>query len=94
MWSSFGHNHPFFVVAGELQAESSVGLEFPTRSYITVEVGSSIGLHARSANIIAETVQAADVPVTLSVLGGEPVDSADAPTPDSRGSASDRNISR
>ncbi|MBF6223131.1 HPr family phosphocarrier protein [Nocardia abscessus] len=46
--------------------------------YLTVEVGSSIGLHARPANIIADTVQAAGVPVTLSRLGGEPVDAGSA----------------
>ena len=40
----------------------------------TVAVGSSIGLHARPAGIIAEAVVAAGVPVTLSVDGGEPVD--------------------
>lgn len=43
-----------------------------------VEVGSSIGLHARPANIIAEAVQAAGVPVTLSVPGGDPVDAGSA----------------
>jgi phosphocarrier protein HPr len=52
--------------------------DFATMDYITVAVGSSIGLHARPANIIAETVQAAGVPVTLSVLGGEPVDADSA----------------
>ncbi|MGN5239887.1 MULTISPECIES: HPr family phosphocarrier protein [unclassified Rhodococcus (in: high G+C Gram-positive bacteria)] len=44
----------------------------------TVEVGSSIGLHARPAGIIAEAVVAAGVPVTLSVEGGEPVDAGSA----------------
>ncbi|MBF6470001.1 HPr family phosphocarrier protein [Nocardia beijingensis] len=44
----------------------------------TVEVGSSIGLHARPANIIAEAVQAAGVPVTLSLVGGDPVDAGSA----------------
>ena len=39
----------------------------------TVIVGSSIGLHARPAAIIAEAVVEAGVPVTLSVDGGEPV---------------------
>lgn len=52
--------------------------EFTTMGYITVEVGSAIGLHARPANIIADTVQAAGVPVTLSRLGGEPVDAGSA----------------
>jgi phosphocarrier protein len=46
--------------------------------YTTVEVGSAIGLHARPANIIADTVQAAGVPVTLSLLGGDPVDAGSA----------------
>ncbi|MCD2095631.1 HPr family phosphocarrier protein [Rhodococcus rhodochrous] len=44
----------------------------------TVAVGSSIGLHARPAGIIAEAVVAAGVPVTLSVDGGEPVDAGSA----------------
>jgi phosphocarrier protein HPr len=44
----------------------------------TVAVGSSIGLHARPAATIAEAVAAADVPVTLSVAGGEPVDAGSA----------------
>ncbi|NEW39761.1 HPr family phosphocarrier protein [Nocardia cyriacigeorgica] len=41
---------------------------------ITVTVGSSIGLHARPAALIAEAVGAAGVPVTLALPGGEPVD--------------------
>ncbi|AXK89302.1 HPr family phosphocarrier protein [Nocardia farcinica] len=40
----------------------------------TVTVGSSIGLHARPAALIAEAVAAAGVPVTLALPGGEPVD--------------------
>lgn len=44
----------------------------------TVAVGSSIGLHARPAGIIAEAVVASGVPVTLSVAGGEPVDAGSA----------------
>lgn len=40
----------------------------------TVAVGSSIGLHARPAGIIAEAAVEASVPVTLRVEGGEPVD--------------------
>ncbi|AHD19486.1 HPr family phosphocarrier protein [Rhodococcus pyridinivorans] len=44
----------------------------------TVAVGSSIGLHARPAGIIAEAVVAAGVPVTLAVDGGEPVDAGSA----------------
>jgi phosphocarrier protein len=44
----------------------------------TVIVGSSIGLHARPAAIIAEAVVTAGVPVTLSVDGGEPVDAGSA----------------
>ncbi|MGO4613168.1 HPr family phosphocarrier protein [Nocardia sp. 2YAB30] len=47
-------------------------------AHATVAVGSSIGLHARPANIIAEAVQAAGVPVTLSVVGGESVDAGSA----------------
>lgn len=44
----------------------------------TVTVGSSIGLHARPAAVIAEAVVNAGVPVTLSVDGGEPVDAGSA----------------
>lgn len=44
----------------------------------TVAVGSSIGLHARPAGIIAETVVAAGVPVTLAVAGEDPVDAGSA----------------
>ncbi len=44
----------------------------------TVIVGSSIGLHARPAAIIAEAVVNAGVPVTLSMDGGEPVDAGSA----------------
>ena len=44
----------------------------------TVVVGSSIGLHARPAAVIAEAVVNAGVPVTLSVEGGEPVDAGSA----------------
>ncbi|TFV57589.1 HPr family phosphocarrier protein [Mycobacterium sp. PS03-16] len=44
----------------------------------TVTVGSSIGLHARPAAIIAEAAVTAGVPVTLSVDGGEPVDAGSA----------------
>jgi phosphocarrier protein HPr len=44
----------------------------------TVTVGSSIGLHARPAAVIAEAAVSAGVPVTLSVDGGEPVDAGSA----------------
>ena len=44
----------------------------------TVTVGSSIGLHARPAAIIAEAVVNAGVDVTLAVGGGEPVDAGSA----------------
>ena len=43
-----------------------------------VVVGSSIGLHARPAAIIAEAVTEAGVPVTISVGGDEPVDAGSA----------------
>ncbi|GGK45190.1 HPr family phosphocarrier protein [Nocardia camponoti] len=42
----------------------------------TVTVGSSVGLHARPAALIAEAVAAAGVPVTIAVAGGDPVDAA------------------
>ncbi|WP_067565477.1 HPr family phosphocarrier protein [Nocardia acidivorans] len=45
---------------------------------ITVPVGSAVGLHARPANIIAETVQAAGIPVTLAIVDGTPVDAGSA----------------
>lgn len=44
----------------------------------TVAVGSSIGLHARPAAIIAEAVANAGIPVTLAVAGVEPVDAGSA----------------
>lgn len=44
----------------------------------TVAVGSSIGLHARPAGIIAEAAAESGVPVTLSVADGEPVDAGSA----------------
>jgi len=44
----------------------------------TVTVGSAVGLHARPATIIAETVADAGTPVTLAVTGGEPVDGGSA----------------
>jgi phosphocarrier protein len=40
----------------------------------TVTVGSSVGLHARPAALIAEAVGKAGVPVTLAGPGGTPVD--------------------
>lgn len=40
----------------------------------TVTVGSSIGLHARPAGIIAEAAVEASSPATLALEGGEPVD--------------------
>ena len=44
----------------------------------TVTVGSSIGLHARPAALIAEAASSLDVPVTLATPGGEPVDAGSA----------------
>lgn len=44
----------------------------------TVAVGSSIGLHARPAAIIAEAVTDAGIPVTLAVAGVEPIDAGSA----------------
>ncbi|MEV0059756.1 HPr family phosphocarrier protein [Nocardia sp. NPDC050718] len=44
----------------------------------TVTVGSSVGLHARPAALIAEAVGAAGVPVTIALVGGEPVDAGSA----------------
>ena len=41
---------------------------------ITVKVGSSVGLHARPATIIAEKAEELDADVTLAVAGGDPVD--------------------
>ena len=40
----------------------------------TVTVGSRVGLHARPAALIAEAVGKAGVPVTLSTVGGVPID--------------------
>ena len=44
----------------------------------TVVVGSSIGLHARPAAIIAEAVLASGAEVTLATAGEEPVDAGSA----------------
>lgn len=44
----------------------------------TVTVGSSVGLHARPAGLIADAATALGVPVTLSTDGGEPVDAGSA----------------
>ncbi|MFT3715017.1 MAG: HPr family phosphocarrier protein [Gordonia sp. (in: high G+C Gram-positive bacteria)] len=44
----------------------------------TVTVGSSVGLHARPAAIIAEAAADLDSDVTLSVDGGDPVDAGSA----------------
>ncbi|GLP72982.1 phosphocarrier protein HPr [Mycobacterium antarcticum] len=44
----------------------------------TVTVGSSIGLHARPAAIIAEAAVNAGAPVTLALDGGDPVDAGSA----------------
>ena len=44
----------------------------------TVKVGSSVGLHARPAAVIAEAVSDAGVAVTLAVAGGDPVDAGSA----------------
>ena len=40
----------------------------------TVTVGSTVGLHARPAGLIAEAVTKAGVPVTLATPGGMPID--------------------
>lgn len=42
----------------------------------TVTVGSSVGLHARPAAIIAEAAEGLDTEVTLAVPGEEPIDAA------------------
>lgn len=44
----------------------------------TVTVGSSVGLHARPAAVIAQAATEAGVPVTLGVPGGSPVDAGSA----------------
>ncbi|MGW4243661.1 HPr family phosphocarrier protein [Nocardia sp. NPDC004722] len=44
----------------------------------TVVVGSSVGLHARPAALIAESAAAAGVPITLSLVGGSPINAASA----------------
>lgn len=45
---------------------------------VTVTVGSSVGLHARPAGLIADAATALGVPITLSTPGGEPVDAGSA----------------
>lgn len=42
----------------------------------TVAVGSSVGLHARPAQIISEAVEELDVQVLIGLPGDEPVDAA------------------
>jgi phosphocarrier protein len=44
----------------------------------TITVGSSVGLHARPAAVIAQAASAASSPVTLSMPGGNPVDAGSA----------------
>lgn len=44
----------------------------------TVTVGSSVGLHARPAAVIAQAASAASTPVTLATNGGSPVDAGSA----------------
>ena len=44
----------------------------------TVAVGSSVGLHARPAAVIAQIAADTGVPVTLALAGGEPVDAGSA----------------
>ncbi len=42
----------------------------------TVTVGSSVGLHARPAALIAEAAEALGTEVTLATPGGDPVDAS------------------
>jgi phosphocarrier protein HPr len=44
----------------------------------TVTVGSSVGLHARPAAVIAQAASAASSPVTIAKPGGTPVDAGSA----------------
>lgn len=44
----------------------------------TVRVGSSVGLHARPAGLIADAAGALGVDVTLALPGGDPVDAGSA----------------
>lgn len=44
----------------------------------TVTVGSSVGLHARPAALIAQAASAASTPVTLAVPGGTGIDAGSA----------------
>lgn len=44
----------------------------------TVTVGSSVGLHARPAQLIAEAAEELGSEVTLAVAGEEPVDASSA----------------
>lgn len=44
----------------------------------SVTVGSSVGLHARPAAVIAQAASAASSPVTLSMPGGTPIDAGSA----------------
>lgn len=42
----------------------------------TIAVGSSVGLHARPAQLIAEAAEKFDAEVLIGVPGGEPVDAS------------------
>ena len=42
----------------------------------TVAVGSSVGLHARPAQLISEAVEELDVEVLIGIPGDEPVDAS------------------
>ncbi len=42
----------------------------------TVVVGSSVGLHARPAQLIAEAAEALEAEVLIGIPGGEPVDAS------------------
>ncbi|MDO9379052.1 MAG: HPr family phosphocarrier protein [Nocardioidaceae bacterium] len=44
----------------------------------TVTVGSSVGLHARPAALIAQAAAAGATPVTLATAGGSPIDAGSA----------------
>lgn len=45
---------------------------------VTVAVGSSVGLHARPADIISKAAAGTDAEVTISMPDGDPVDAGSA----------------
>lgn len=70
---TFGRAHPR--LSSTCLTRPAKGLILPSK---TVTVGSSVGLHARPAAIIAKAADELDCEITLTVCGEESVDAASA----------------